>query len=57
MRLRQAIDEVVTARDAEVLCEVDNPHILRNGVFFQELLALTVTEAEEHHIDLPERHL
>ena len=41
----------------EVLCQVDNLHVLRNIVFLQERLALAVTEAEEDDIHLVERHL
>ena len=41
----------------EVLCQVDNLHVLRNIVLLQERLALAVTEAEEDDIHLVERHL
>ena len=54
--LRQAIDIVVVTLDAEVLCEVDNLHSLRNRVLLQEGLALAVAEAEEHDIDILEGH-
>ena len=43
--------------DTEVLCEVDNLHIVRDSMFLEESFALAMTEAEEHHIDLIERHL
>ena len=45
------------ALDAEVLCQVYYLHSLRNGVFLEECLALAVSETEEHHIHLVERHL
>ena len=57
MRLGQTVDIVMVTLDAEVLGEVDDLHVLRNGVFLQEGLALAVTKAEEHHINLVERHL
>ena len=41
----------------EVLCQVDNLHVLRNIVLLQERLALAMTEAEEDDIHLVERHL
>ena len=47
----------MAALDAEVLGKVDNLHVGRNGVLLQELLALAVTEAEEHHVNLLEGHL
>ena len=41
----------------EVLCQVDNLHVLRNIVLLQERFALAMTEAEEDNIYLVERHL
>ena len=41
----------------EVLCQVDNLHVLRNIVLLQERFALAMTEAEEDDIHLVERHL
>ena len=41
----------------EVLCQVDNLHVLWNIVLLKERLALAVTEAEEDDIHLVERHL
>ena len=41
----------------KVLRQVDDLHMLRNGVLLKEGLALPVAEAEEHHVDLVERHL
>ena len=58
VRLGQAVDVVVRRRsNAEVLRKVDYLHALGNGVLLQERLALAVSEAEEHHINLVERHL
>ena len=42
---------------AVVLCQVDDAHMRWYGMSCQELLALAMTEAEEHHIHLIERHL
>ena len=44
------------SRDAEVLCQVDNLHMLGDGVLLQELLALAMAETEEHHIHFIEGH-
>ena len=57
VNLRQTIDVVMVTLNAEVLREVDNLHVLGDGVLFQECLALAVAEAEEHHVNLVERHL
>ena len=54
---RQTIHIVVVALDTEVLSQVDNLHVLRDGVLLEESLALAMTETEEYHIDLVERHL
>ena len=54
---RQSVDIVMVAFDAEVLRQVDNLHVLRDGVLLQELLALAVAEAEEDYIHLLEGHL
>ena len=56
VNLWQAIDVVVVALDAEVLCEVDNLHIGRDGMLLQKLFALAVTEAEEDHVNILKRH-
>ena len=53
----QSIYVVVTAFDAEILCQVDDFHVGGYGMFLEERLALSVTEAEEHHVNLVERHL
>ena len=53
----QAIHIVVVALDAKVLCKVNDFHVCRDGVLFDESLAFAVSEAEEQHIDLIERHL
>ena len=57
MGLGQAIDIVVIALDAEILCQVDDLDIGWDLMFLEECLALAVAEAEEHHIDLVERHV
>ena len=57
INLWQTIDIVVVSLDAEILSEVDNLHVLGDGVLLQELFTLAVSEAEEHHVDLVERHL
>ena len=57
MGLRQSVDVVVRAGDAEVLCQIDNLHVGGDGVLLEEGLALAVAEAEEDHVDLVERHL
>lgn len=55
--LRQTVDIVVAgSRKAEVLREVDYLHALRYAVFLEKSLALAVAEAEEHHVNLIERH-
>ena len=43
--------------NAKILCKVDNLYILRNLMFLQKLLTLTVTKTEENDIDLVEWHL
>ena len=49
MCLWQAINVVVgRSRDAEVLRHIDYLHPLRDGVFLQEGLRLSVAEAEEY---------
>ena len=53
----QAIDIVMIALDAEVLCQVDNLHVGGDGVLAEESLTLAVSEAEEDDVDLLERHL
>ena len=45
------------ALDAEVLCQVDDLNVGRDGVLLKERLALAMAEAEEYHVDLVERHL
>jgi hypothetical protein len=55
--LGQTVDIIVRwSGYAEILSKVDNLNILGNGVFLQESLALSMTEAEESHINLVERH-
>ena len=57
MYLGQAVYVVVCGRcDAEVLRQVDDLHMLGDGVLLQELLALAMAETEEHHIHLIEGH-
>ena len=55
--LRQTINIVVTAFDAEILCQVDDLYPFRDGVFLEEGFTLAVTEAEEHDVNLIKRHL
>ncbi len=55
---RQTIYVVIAiALEAEVLRKVDYLHMGRYPVLLEERLALAVAEAEEHHIDLVERHI
>lgn len=55
--LGQAVHIVVCgSRDAEVLRQVDDLHMLGDGVLLQELLALAMAETEEYHIHLIEGH-
>ena len=53
----QTVDVVVIAGYAEVLSQVDDFHLFGNGMFLQESSALAMTEAEEHHVYIIERHL
>ena len=46
----------MVALDAEVLCQVDNLHAFRYRMLLEERLALAVTEAEEHDVDLLKGH-
>ena len=55
--LRQTIDVVMVTLDTEILCQVDDLDILRDGMFFQESFTLAVTKAEKDDIHLVERHL
>ena len=57
MRLRQTIHIVVVALYSKVLRQVYYLHSIRNAMFLEECLALAVSETEEHHIHLVERHL
>jgi len=41
----------------EILCQIDNLDVLGDGMFLQELLTLSVSEAEEYNINLIEGHL
>jgi len=54
--LGQAVDIIVIALDSEVLCQIDDLHVLRDGVLLEESLALAMSEAEEDDVDLVERH-
>jgi len=55
---RQPVHVVIARRfQAEVLCEVDDFYMAGYAVLFQESCTLAVTEAEEHHVYLIERHL
>ncbi len=65
----QAIDEVVVlgrrmlrghhlvGRQTEVLRQVDDLHPFGDVVGLHKRLALAMTEAEEHHVDVVERHV
>ena len=54
----QTIDVVVALTlEAEVLRKVDYLHMGRYLVLLEERLALAMAEAEEHYIDLVERHI
>ena len=54
----QTINVVVAlALEAEVLRKVDYLHMGRYLVLLEERLALAMAEAEEHYIDLVERHI
>ena len=54
---RQAVDIVVAPFDAEILSEVDDFHMVWDGMLFQKRLALAMTEAEEHYIYVFKGHL
>ena len=54
--LWQSIDIVMITFDAEILCQIDNLDILRNRVFFEKSLTLSMSEAEKHDIDVFKRH-
>ena len=57
VELGQTVDIVVVGRgDTEVLRQVDDAHVVGDGMLLQEGLALAVAEAEEHHVDLVEGH-
>ena len=45
--LGQAVNIVMIALDAEILCQVDDLHVLRDGVLLEEGLALAMSETEE----------
>ena len=56
MNLRKTVDEVVCrGGDPEVLRQIDDLHLFRDGVLFQVSLTLAMTETEEYHIHLIER--
>ena len=58
VELRQTVDIVVVgSREAEILRQVDDLHVRGNGMLFQEGLALAVSEAEKHYVDLVEGHI
>ena len=50
-------DDIVALNKTRILCEIDDLHMLRYGVFLKELLTLAVSEAEEYHINLIKGHL
>jgi len=45
------------ALNAEILCQVDDLDVLRDGVLLEEGLALAMSETEEYDIHLIKRHL
>ena len=57
VNLGQTVNIVVIALDSEVLCQVDNLDVSRDGVLFEECLALAMSETEEYDIHLIKRHL
>ena len=58
MGLGQSVYIIMAGRsNAEVLCQVDNLHMLGYAVFLQESLALAMAKTEEHHIHLVKRHI
>jgi hypothetical protein len=57
MYLGQTVNKVMIAFDSEILCQIDNLHMGRNLMLFEKLLALAMSEAEEHDIHLIERQL
>ena len=57
VNLRQSVHKVVSgSRNAEVLCQIYYLDIGRDMVLLQKGFALAMAEAEEHHVDLFERH-
>ena len=57
IHFRQAINIIMISCNSEILCQVNNLYILWYSMLLQELLALAMSETEEHHIYLVERHL
>ena len=57
MDFRKTVNIIVVAFDSEILRHVDNLDVGGDGMLFQELFALAMTETEEHHINLVEGHL
>ena len=47
----------VIARNAKVLCKVNNPYMLRNMMLPDKRLALAMTEAEEYNVDIIKWHV
>ena len=52
----QTIDIIVLSFDAEVLCQINDLDMGGDGVFLQESLTLTMSEAEEDDIHLIKGH-
>ena len=47
----------MVALNAEILCQIDDLDILRDGMFLQEGFTLAVPKAEEYNVDLLKGHL
>ena len=54
MRLRQSVNEIMIADNAEILGKVDNLYVGRHGMLPEEGLALAVAEAKKYNIDIIE---
>ena len=57
MDFGQTVNVVVRwCGNSEILCHIDDFHIVGNVVLIQERPTFAVSEAEEHHVNLVERH-
>ena len=57
MDFRKTVNIIVVAFDSKILRHVNDLDIGGDGMLFQELFALAMTETKENHINLVERHL